>query len=157
LDIKEIKAIVDLMKRSSLTEFQLEEKDLKLKICRKGEEAPTIYQATTPAPFPIQTTGIAAVPSGAPAPAQQEPAAAAVDEKKLIKSPMVGTFYLAPSPESPPFVSIGDSVSDETVVCIIEAMKVMNEITAETKGKIAEVLIENGDNVEYGQPLFRLQ
>lgn len=157
MDIKEIKAIVDLMKRSSLTEFQLEEKDLKLKICRKGEEAPTIYQATTPAPFPIQTTGIAAVPSGAPAPAQQEPAAAAVDEKKLIKSPMVGTFYLAPSPESPPFVSIGDSVSDETVVCIIEAMKVMNEITAETKGKIAEVLIENGDNVEYGQPLFRLQ
>jgi acetyl-CoA carboxylase biotin carboxyl carrier protein len=157
LDIKEIKAIVDLMKRSALTEFQLEEKDLKLKICRKSDEVQTIYQAATPAPFPIQ--------AGTPAPVaiqQQntppaEPAAPAVDESKLIKSPMVGTFYSAPSPDSPPFVKTGDTVSEDSVVCIIEAMKVMNEIKAEAKGKIVEVLVENGDNIEYGQPLFRLK
>ena len=157
MDIKEIKAIVDLMKRSALTEFQLEEKDLKLKICRKSDEVQTFYQATTPAPFPMQ----AVAPVAAPAPQQNtppaEPASAPVDESKLIKSPMVGTYFSAPSPESPSFVSIGDSVTDDSVVCIIEAMKVMNEITADVKGKIAEVLIENGDNVEYGQALFRLQ
>jgi acetyl-CoA carboxylase biotin carboxyl carrier protein len=70
---------------------------------------------------------------------------------------MVGTFYSAPSPDSPPFVKTGDTVSEDSVVCIIEAMKVMNEIKAEAKGKIVEVLVENGDNIEYGQPLFRLK
>jgi acetyl-CoA carboxylase biotin carboxyl carrier protein len=154
LDIKEIKSIVDLMKRSGLTEFQLEEKDFKIRICRKSDEVQTIYQATTPAPFPVQA---------APAPAAQqhtppaEPAAPVVDESKLIKSPMVGTFYISPSPESPPFVKLGDRVTGDTVVCIIEAMKVMNEIKADLKGQIAEVLVENGDSVEFGQPLFRIK
>ena len=154
MDIKEIKSIVDLMKRSALTEFQLEEKDFKIRICRKSDEVQTIYQATTPAPFPVQA---------APAPAQQhtpppaEPAAPAVDESKLIKSPMVGTFYISPSPESPPFVKVGEKVSSDAVVCIIEAMKVMNEIKADLKGVIAEVLVENGDSVEFGQPLFRIK
>lgn len=157
MDIKEIKAIVDLMKRSSLTEFQLEEKDLKLKICRKGEEAPAIYQATTPPPFAVHSTGAALQAAPQAGQTGHQPTVIQVDESKLIKSPMVGTFYLAPSPESPPFVKVGDAVSEETVVCIIEAMKVMNEIHAETKGKVAEVLVENGDNVEYGQPLYRLQ
>jgi acetyl-CoA carboxylase biotin carboxyl carrier protein len=156
LDIKEIKSIVDLMKRSSLTEFQLEEKDFKIRICRKSDEVQTIYQTTTPAPFPVP----AAQP--APVPAQQntppaEPAPAEVDDSKLIKSPMVGTFYTSPSPESPTFVKPGDSVAEDTVVCIIEAMKVMNEIKAELKGTIAEVLVSNGDSVEYGQPLFRIK
>jgi len=155
LDIKEIKAIVDLMKRSSLTEFQLEEKDLKLKICRKGEEIQQVIQAATPAPFPMHTPAPVAVPPQNTPPA--EPAPAPVDESKLIKSPMVGTFYEAPSPDSPPFISEGDSVTEGTVVCIIEAMKVMNEITADVKGKIAEILVENGDNIEYGQPLFRIK
>ena len=157
MDIKEIKAIVDLMKRSSLTEFQLEEKDLKLKICRKSDEVQTIYQTATPAPFPIQAAAPAAaqlVQQHTPPP---EPPPAAVDESKLIKSPMVGTYYAAPSPESPAFIKVGDTVTDDTVVCIIEAMKVMNEITAEMKGKIAEILVGNGDNVEYGQALFRVE
>lgn len=156
MDIKEIKAIVDLMKRSSLTEFQLEEKDLKLKICRKSDEIQTVFQAATPAPFPVAApTAPVAVPQQNTPPA--EPASAPVDDSKLVKSPMVGTFYAAPSPESPPFVKTGDTVTNDTVVCIIEAMKVMNEITADLKGKIAEVLVENGANVEYGQPLFRIQ
>ena len=147
------------MKRSSLTEFQLEEKDLKLKICRKGEEPPAIYQGATAPPFPVHAQVAAAVPAAPAAaePAGQQSVSAPVDESKLIKSPMVGTFYIAPSPESPPYVSVGDAVSEDTVVCIIEAMKVMNEINAEKKGKIAELLVENGDNVEYGQPLYRLQ
>lgn len=158
MDIKEIKSIVDLMKRSSLTEFQLEEKDFKLRICRKSDEVQTIYQTTTPAPFPVP----AAQPAPAPVPAQQntppaEPAAAEVDDSKLIKSPMVGTFYTSPSPESPPFIKPGDSVTEDSVVCIVEAMKVMNEIKAELKGTIAEILVSNGDSVEYGQPLFRIK
>lgn len=157
MDIKEIKQIVDLMKRSGLTEFQLEEKDFKLKICRKSDEVQTIYQATTPAPFPGAAGAMPSVP-GNGAPAAPEPTAEKpVDESKLIRSPMVGTFYAAPSPDSPSFVKVSDSVSEDTVVCILEAMKVMNEIKAETKGVIAEILVENGESVEYGQPLFRLK
>ena len=145
------------MKRSALTEFQLEEKDLKLKICRKSDEVQTIYQTTTPAPFPMQPATQVAAPAPQQNTSPAEPASAPVDESKLIKSPMVGTYFSAPSPESPSFVSVGDSVTADSVVCIIEAMKVMNEITADVKGKIAEVLVGNGDNVEYGQALFRLQ
>lgn len=158
MDIKEIKQIVDLMKRTGLTEFQLEEKDFKLKICRKSDEVQTIYQATTPAPFPAVVGSMPPGPgNGAsgetPTPAVEKP----IDESKLIRSPMVGTFYAAPSPESPSFVQVSDTVSEDTVVCILEAMKVMNEIKAETKGVIAEILVENGESVEYGQPLFRLK
>ena len=145
------------MKRSALTEFQLEEKDLKLKICRKSDEVQTIYQTTTPAPYPMQPATQVAAPAPQQNTSPAEPASAPVDESKLIKSPMVGTYFSAPSPESPSFVSVGDSVTADSVVCIIEAMKVMNEITADVKGKIAEVLVGNGDNVEYGQALFRLQ
>ena len=153
MDIKEIKAIVDLMKRSGLTEFQLEEKDFKLRICRKSGEVQTIYQAATPAPFPVA----AGNPGTPQTPPPMEEAPKAEDNSTYIRSPMVGTFYTSPSPDSPPFVKTGDSVSDDTVVCIVEAMKVMNEIKAEVKGKIAEIMVENGDSVEYGQPLFRLQ
>ena len=147
MDIKEIKSIVDLMKRSGLTEFQLEEKDFKIRICRKNEEVQTVYQAPTPPPFPINQH---------PAPVAPEPAKE-VDESKMIKSPMVGTFYTSPSPGTPVFVNNGDKVTEDTVVCILEAMKVMNEITADTTGVIDEILIQDGESVEYGQPLFRLK
>jgi len=152
LDIKEIKQIVELMKRSGLTEFELEQKDLKLRICRKSDEVQTVYQTLTPPPFAPAPVAASSAPA-APAP----PAAAETDPAKLIKSPMVGTFYTAPSPESPDFVKPGDAVTADTVVCIVEAMKVMNEIKAEVAGRIAEILVENGESVEYGQPLFRLQ
>lgn len=143
------------MKRSGLTEFQLEEKDFKLKICRKSDEVQTIYQAATPAPFPVTPPPVpTASARNTPSPMEEN---AVEDNGTYIRSPMVGTFYTAPSPESPPFVTAGDPVTEETVVCIVEAMKVMNEIKAEMKGKIAEVLVENGDSVEYGQPLFRIQ
>ncbi|HSH09162.1 MAG TPA: acetyl-CoA carboxylase biotin carboxyl carrier protein [Oceanipulchritudo sp.] len=156
MDFKEIKAIVELMKRSGLTEFQIEEQDFKLRICRKSDEVQTIYQTTTPAPFPMPMPqqNMAAPQQNTP---PAEPVRVEVDESKLIKSPMVGTFYTSPSPESPPFIKLGDAVVPETVVCILEAMKVMNEIKAEVKGKIVEILAENGDSIEYGQPLFRIE
>lgn len=149
MDIKEIKAIVDLMKRSGLTEFQLEEEGFKLKVCRRSDEVQTYFQPT-PAPFPM-------APASPQSPASPPDAGSGPAEGPTITSPMVGTFYAAPSPGSPPFVNPGSKVTPETVVCILEAMKVMNEIKAETTGEIVEVLVENGDSVEYGQPLFRLR
>ncbi len=148
MDLKEIKQIVDLMKRSALTEFEIEEKDFKLRICRKNGD----YQmVSAPAPAPVAY-------SAEPAPAAPAAAAPApVDESKLIKSPMVGTFYSSPNPDSPAFVKTGDNVDAESTVCIIEAMKVMNEIKAEVSGKIVEILVQNGESVEYGQPLFRIR
>jgi acetyl-CoA carboxylase biotin carboxyl carrier protein len=150
LEFKQIKQIVDLMKRADLVEFELEEKDVKLRLCRSNGQPQVITAAPATA-----SPGTAPAPA-APA-ASERPVEEAVDESKLIKSPMVGTFYAAPSPESPPFIRLSDSVGEDTVVCIVEAMKVMNEIKAEKKGVIAEILVENGDSVEYGQPLFRLK
>ena len=147
MEIKEIKQIVEIMKRSSLTEFELQENDFKIRICRSNGEVQTVAAHHVMAP---------AAPAAGPAPTPAPEEAAPVDESKIIKSPMVGTFYSAPAPESPPFVKTGDKVSEDSVVCIIEAMKVMNEIKAETSGSIAEVFVENGESIEYGQPLFRL-
>jgi acetyl-CoA carboxylase biotin carboxyl carrier protein len=154
LDIKLIKQVVDLMKRSDISEFEFEEDGFKLRLSSKGSDAPQIIQAApaaqTPAPFP----------AAAPATAATEAPAAPVAEEKgisIIKSPMVGTFYSAASPESPAFTKVGAKVSDDSIVCIIEAMKVMNEIQAEISGTITEVLVENGEAVEYGQPLFKVK
>ena len=144
------------MKKSSLTEFEIEEEGLKLRIRRSdnhqgnGAAAIPAYAAPVPAYTPP--------PAGTAASAATDEAPAAEEEGiVVIKSPMVGTFYQASSPESPPFVNVGDSVNTDTTVCIIEAMKVMNEIPAELSGTIKEVLVENGDAVEYGQPLFKVK
>lgn len=140
------------MKRSDLTEFEIEEEGLKLRIARSAPQAePLIVQAAPQQSAPL---AYAPPPPAAPqAPAEKPPAAPG----SLIKSPMVGTFYSASSPETPPFVKIGDAIEKGSTLCIIEAMKVMNEIQAETKGRIVEILVANGDSVEYGQPLFRLE
>ena len=140
------------MKRSDLTEFSVEEEAFKLKIKRDtGLQAQpqvvtyaTPTAATVPAPAPLADVAT----SPAPAPI--------ADNATYITSPMVGTFYSAPSPESPVFAKAGDSVQEDSIVCIIEAMKIMNEIQSEKKGTIAEVLVENGQPIEYGQKLFRL-
>lgn len=152
LDIKLIKQVVDLMKSSDITEFEYEEEGLMLRLSSKGNEAPQIIQAAPAAP-------LAAAPMVAPGSPAAAAEAAPVEEKgiSIIKSPMVGTFYRAASPESPVFTDTGKKVGSETVVCIIEAMKVMNEIQAEISGTITEVLIENGEAVEYGQPLFKVK
>lgn len=151
MDLKVIKQVVDLMKRSELSEFEFEEEGFKLRLSRKNSEGPAQIIQAAPAPV--------AAPAPAAAPAAPAAAAAPVEEKGIstINSPMVGTFYAASSPESPAFVKVGDKVGADSIVCIIEAMKVMNEIQSELSGTITEVLIENGEAVEYGQPLFKVK
>ena len=139
------------MKRSDISEFEFEEDGFKLRLSSKGTDAPQIIQAAPAAQTPAPSL-VAAAPAG-------EAAAAPVEEKgiSIIKSPMVGTFYSASSPESPAFVKVGTKVNNDSVVCIIEAMKVMNEIQAEMSGAITELLVENGEAIEYGQPLFKIK
>jgi acetyl-CoA carboxylase biotin carboxyl carrier protein len=151
LDIKLIKQVVDLMKRSDISEFEFEEDGFKLRLSSKGADAPQIIQAAPAAQIPAPSL-VAAASAGEAAPAP-------VEEKgiSIIKSPMVGTFYSASSPESPAFVKVGTKVNNDSVVCIIEAMKVMNEIQAEMSGAITELLVENGEAIEYGQPLFKIK
>ena len=149
MDLKDIKAIIDLMKKNSISEFELERQDFKIKL-KRGTASSAVSQPEDLAYIPpMAITTMAPTPiSAAHSPANGE---------LEIKSPMIGTFYRAPSPESAAYVEIGTEVSPETVVCIIEAMKVMNEIKAETKGIITQVLIENGKPVEFGQALFRIR
>ena len=150
-DIKEIKAIIDLMKKHDLSVFEIEKEGFRLKLQRGASAS----QSATAAP-----AGPGAAVKGSGAGAEPPPPAAKAIETipmKEIVSPMVGTFYLAASPDAPAFVEVGKPVTEDTVVCIIEAMKVMNEIKAETSGVIAEVLAENGKPVQFGQALFRVR
>src|SRR4051794_17378469 len=141
------------MKKNDLSVFEMEKDGFKLKL-QKGAGEQTVFTSApiphAPAPMPQ-----AAAPAAGAAPTQAP--AAEKSALKDIVSPMVGTFYRAASPESPPFADIGKAVSEESVVCIIEAMKVMNEIKAETSGVIAEIVAENGKPVQFGQVLFRVK
>lgn len=135
------------MKRSDLTELEIEKEGMRVRILR-GHGG----QITSSTHF-IPPPSLPASPSPAPAQLENTP----TEEGVYIKSPMVGTFYRSPSPDSPSYVDVNAKFSEKTVVCIIEAMKVMNEIQAEMKGTIVEVLVENGQAVEFGQPLFKVQ
>ncbi|MEM1212439.1 MAG: acetyl-CoA carboxylase biotin carboxyl carrier protein [Planctomycetota bacterium] len=154
IDVKKLKALIELMATHDLTQMDLEDGTEKIKLRRgpDGSVQPVVMPA---APAPVA----AAAPALPPAAAAPEPAAAEAPAPTgpTIDSPMVGTFYSASSPDADAFVKVGDAVSADTVVCIVEAMKVFNEIKAETSGTVAEVLIENGQAVEFGQPLFRLK
>lgn len=152
MELKEIKAIIDLMKKNDLAVFKLEKEGFKLELEAQRPVAPIVTAAPS---HPVTPATAVAPIAASPAPASA-PAAETKREFKEIVSPMVGTFYRAPSPESAPYVQAGQDVDEETVVCIIEAMKVMNEIKAEMRGVIAEVLVENGTPVQFGQPLFRI-
>jgi acetyl-CoA carboxylase biotin carboxyl carrier protein len=150
VDIKDIKAIIDLMRKNSVSEFELEKQDFKIRL-KRGTNGGASTASADDAPvvtYVQPAVGITAAAAAAPAP---------VTNEVEIKSPMIGTFYRAPSPESGPYVEVGTEVSPETVVCIIEAMKVMNEIKAEAKGVITQVMVENAKPVEYGQPLFKIR
>jgi acetyl-CoA carboxylase biotin carboxyl carrier protein len=146
VDLKEIKALIDLMQKNGLTAFEMEKDGFRISLAKETGYAPAMAYAAPPAVSPA-----AAVPAPAAAPSEAAPAASG----KEIPSPMVGTFYSSPSPESPAFVKVGQKVAPDTVVCIIEAMKVMNEIKAEVSGTITEVAAENGQPVQFGQALFR--
>jgi acetyl-CoA carboxylase biotin carboxyl carrier protein len=153
MELKDIKAIIDLMKKNSITEFELEEKDSKLRL-KRGLNGGGYVQPTDEAVIPIPMTAPAAAPALAAAPL---PAPVVNTGEIEIKSPMIGTFYRSPSPESAPYLDVGSEVGPESVACIIEAMKVMNEIKAEVKGVITQILVENGKPVEFGQPLFKVR
>jgi acetyl-CoA carboxylase biotin carboxyl carrier protein len=148
-DLKEIKAIIDLMKKNDLSVFEIEREGFRLKL-QKGPSGQAIS-----APSPTATPSKPA--SSAPDAAASAPKPIETVPLKEIVSPMVGTFYRSASPESAPFVDVGKSVTEDAVVCIIEAMKVMNEIKAETSGVIAEVVAENGKPVQFGQVLFKVR
>lgn len=151
------------MKRSELTEFEVEEQGFKIKIKRSAGGETIAGSPVSAHPFPTVPSDVPrAIPASVPAPTSQpapSSAAPSNDEAGIIyvKSPMVGTFYRSPSPDSPPFADNGSKVEEKSVVCIIEAMKIMNEIQAEVKGTVVEVLVENGQPVEYGQRLFKVK
>ncbi len=154
MDLKDIKAIIDLMRKNNLSEFELERQEFKIKLKRAAGALPVAedtgyYPVAAAAPSPVPLAAPAA--AAAPPPAPPEPAA------PEIESPMIGTFYRAPSPESQPYVEVGSEVNPDTIVCLIEAMKVMNEIKADIKGVVTHILVENAKPVEFGQPLFRIR
>ena len=151
MDLKDIKAIIDLMKKNSISEFELERgQEFKIKLKRGGtgpvqmvqsEESPTAFFQQMPSSTAPQIAAPTAASSG----------------ETEIKSPMIGTFYRSPSPESAAYVDVGSEVNPDTVVALIEAMKVMNEIKAEVKGVITQVIVDNAKPVEFGQPMFKIR
>jgi len=146
-DVRRVRRLVELMKEGDLNEIDIRDADTRIQL-RRGTD-PVVAAAAPPA-------AAVPVPAAAPPPAAADQPK--IDEAHIavIKSPIVGTFYAAPNPESPPFVKVGDHVGPETSVCIVEAMKVFNQIPAEVSGKITSVLVENGQPVEFGQPLFKV-
>ena len=151
MDLKDIKAIIDLMKKNSISEFELEKQDFKIKLKRQGGGGGSVQYEEAP---PIAYLPAGGMPGAIPG--TITPAVPSIAELE-IKSPMIGTFYRAPSPEAANYVEIGSEVNPDTVVCIIEAMKVMNEIKAEVKGIITQALVENAKPVEFGQPMFKIR
>jgi len=149
IDIRKLKELVKLMVANDLSEMDLRDTDEQVTIRRQGD---TLVAPPQVAQLPVaQTTSQATTPVGI---AEAPPAEESQVEGETIVSPMVGTFYISPDPDSPPFVSVGGAVSEDTTVCIIEAMKIFNEIKAQCSGTILKILVESGEPVEFGQPLF---
>ena len=148
MDLRKLKTLIDLVSESNISELEITEAEGKVRIVKASLPAAPMY---TLAGMPMQAAPLAAAPTASTAPVVEAPAA---PEGKLIKSPMVGTFYRSANPGSKPFVEIGDNIKEGQPVCIIEAMKIMNEIEADCEGKVLRILCENGQAVEFGQPLF---
>jgi len=155
LDLKEIKELIALMRKNDLSVFKMEKEGFKITLKKGGDYQPVVHSMPMTQPIPSASPGQNAG-AGTEA-AGQGTLAPTASTLREITSPMVGTFYSAPSPESPSYVTVGQEVTEDTVVCIIEAMKVMNEIKAECRGTIAELVAENGKPVQFGQPLFRVK
>lgn len=166
MDFNQIQEIIRMVSKHKLSEFTLKEGDFKLVIRNQGSatggETPAISQVMVPVPTPMAPPPAvpAPAPAAAPVPAPKaDSAPAAADDSKLIaiKSPMVGTFYRSSGPDKPPFIKIGDLVEAGSKVCIIEAMKLFNEIESEVKGRVAKIMVEDASPVEYDQVLFLLE
>ncbi len=153
MDLRKLKTLIDLVSESNISELEITEAEGKVRIVKAGAAA-ALAPVYAPAPVPVHAVGAppAMAAGGAAAPAAPEPAAAPAG--KVIKSPMVGTFYRAAAPGAKPFAELGDTIKSGQPVCIIEAMKIMNEIEADCDGKVLQILCENGQAVEFGQPLF---
>jgi acetyl-CoA carboxylase biotin carboxyl carrier protein len=159
---KELKELIDFLIEKDISEFELERGDVKVRIKRGGETAATVIthavpMAHMPMAAPPAPSNQPAAAYSAPASPSVAPPAAAEEELHTVKSPIVGTFYEAPGPGALPFVKPGDQVAAGQVLCIIEAMKLMNEIEADASGEVVKVLVNNGQPVEYGQPLFAIR
>jgi acetyl-CoA carboxylase biotin carboxyl carrier protein len=151
MDLRKLKTLIDLVSESNISELEITEAEGKVRIVKGGPAAVAVMPAVAAAPV---AAPVAPAPAAHPAPAE---APAAPPAGKVIKSPMVGTFYRAASPGAKPFVDVGDAVKPGQAVCIIEAMKIMNEIESDLEGRIVKMLCENGQAVEFGQPLFVLE
>ena len=157
MDLRKLKKLIDLVQESGIAELEITEGEEKVKIVKGGEATVT---PIGPAAAPAAAATPAGAPAPAPAPAAAAPAATPEEPAPsghVLKAPMVGTFYRSASPESKPFVEVGQNVKAGETVCIIEAMKLMNEIEADATGMIKAILVENGQPVEYGQPLFIIE
>ncbi len=145
MNLEQVDSLIEKMERASLTEISYKDKDVDIKL--KRDLAPAVTQV----PQTVQTQSAPQVPQTPAQEVQPE------DEGIVVRAPMVGTFYKAPSPEADAYVKVGDKVSNTSVVCILEAMKLFNEIQADVSGEVTEILVDDGDMVEYNQPLFRLR
>jgi len=161
MNLKELKELIEFLIEKDIAEFELERGDVKVRIKRAGDQ--TVVQAhgeprffaVPSAPASADTVAVPVVTSSAPAPAPKE--AVAAEDLHMVKSPIVGTFYEAPSPGAPPFVKLGDNVEAGQVLCIVEAMKLLNEIECDMAGEIVKKLATNGQPIEYGQELFAIR
>lgn len=153
MDIKQIQELIRFVSKSGVNEVSLEQDNFKITI--KTNQAATVVNATIPAPQPVAAAPVAVAPASA-APVAAAPVAD-TSHYITIKSPMIGTFYHSPTPEKPVFVNVGDEIQSGTVVCIIEAMKLFNEIESEVSGRIVKILVQNASPVEYDQPLFLVE
>lgn len=148
MDLRKLKKLIDLVQESGIAELEITEGEEKVRIAKGG-------QVSVAPASPAWGPGVAAAPAQLSAPADSGPGTEAPAETRhMIKAPMVGTFYRAPAPDAKPFVEIGQSIKEGETICIIEAMKLMNEIESDASGSVVEILVENGQPVEYGQPLF---
>ncbi len=162
MTLDEIKQILDLVREHELSEFELEQEGVKLRVRKKGQEAPAVVVSPSQLPAASLSTPVAAAPplvaGDTPAPGNgQEVSDSEGVELAVVKSPIVGTFYRAPEPSAPSFVNVGDAVRKNQVLCLIEAMKLMNEIVSEYDGEIVQIFAENGQPVQYGERLFAVR
>jgi len=159
VNMEELRELIGLLRENGLAELELENEGFRVRLRRESASEPASHAAAPPpAPAPAPAAPTPASPAAPAHPGTQATTAASQDQDlHIIPSPIVGTFYRSPSPAADPFVKIGSNVEPESVVCIIEAMKLMNEIQAEASGEIVKIYVENGQPVEYGQPLFGIR